>query len=132
MAVATGSALEVGAEDSPKYLRSKSFCEFFAGIGLVRAGLVDSGWICSYANDIDPKKQQLYEAKFGVDDHFHLGDVWDTAAAVDRIDSRPFLATASFPCTDLSLAGHWKGFAGEHSSTFFGFTKILAASKESG
>ena len=125
MAVVTGSALEVGAEDSPKYLRSKSFCEFFAGIGLVRAGLVDSGWICSYANDIDPKKQQLYEAKFGVDDHFHLGDVWDTAAAVDRIDSRPFLATASFPCTDLSLAGHWKGFAGEHSSTFFGFTKIL-------
>ncbi len=35
------------------------------------------------------------------------------------------MATASFPCIDLSLAGHWRGFAGEHSSTFFGFAKLL-------
>lgn len=86
---------------------------------------MESGWSCVYANDIDPKKQQLYEAMFGVDDNFHLGDVWDTDSAVQRIEDRPFLATASFPCTDLSLAGHWKGFAGEHSSTLFGFTRIL-------
>ena len=125
MATASETALDILPISSHNVIKSKSFCEFFAGIGLVRAGLVDSGWTCVYANDIDPKKQQLYEGMFGVDDHFHLGDVWDTESAIQRIEERPFLATASFPCTDLSLAGHWKGFAGEHSSTFFGFTKIL-------
>ena len=106
---------------------SKRFAEFFAGIGLVREGLEASGWRCDYANDIDPKKHQAYRARFGTDDHFHLGDVWDTAAVVARIRERPFLATASFPCVDLSVAGHYRGLAGEHSSTFFGFASALEA-----
>ena len=42
-----------------------TFCEFFAGIGLVREGLEPSGWSCVYANDIDPRKQAAYEARFG-------------------------------------------------------------------
>jgi DNA (cytosine-5)-methyltransferase 1 len=105
----------------------KTFCEFFAGIGLVRAGLESSGWSCVYANDIDPKKQRLYQARFGESAHFHLGDVWGTDEVVSRIFGRPFLATASFPCVDLSLAGHYKGINGEHSSTFFGFVRVLEA-----
>jgi len=56
--------------------QSKRFCEFFAGIGLVRLGLESAGWNCVYANDNDPKKQQQYEAKFGADD-FQLCDVFD-------------------------------------------------------
>ncbi len=106
---------------------AKTFCEFFAGIGLVRAGLEPSGWRCVYANDVDSKKKELYENRFGCDDRFHLGDVWNTSEVLDRIVDRPFLATASFPCVDLSPAGHRRGFEGEHSSTFFGFVKILAA-----
>ena len=39
----------------------KTSCEFFAGIGLVDEALRRSGWQCSYANDIDPKKRQRYE-----------------------------------------------------------------------
>lgn len=105
----------------------KTFCEFFAGIGLVRDGLTTSGWTCVYANDIDSKKKELYEGRFQRDGHFHLGDVWDTAEVVSRIVDSPFLATASFPCIDLSLAGHWRGFDGEHSSAFFGFAKALDA-----
>jgi DNA (cytosine-5)-methyltransferase 1 len=35
------------------------------------------------------------------------------------------LATASFPCIDLSLAGNMKGLDGEHSSSFWGFTRVL-------
>ena len=31
----------------------KTFCEFFAGIGLVGEGLRLSGWACVYANDIN-------------------------------------------------------------------------------
>jgi DNA (cytosine-5)-methyltransferase 1 len=35
------------------------------------------------------------------------------------------LATASFPCNDLSIAGEWKGLAGKHSSAFWGFIDVL-------
>lgn len=105
----------------------KSFCEFFAGIGLVREGLKHSGWKCVYANDNDPKKKQMYEGRFGPTSHFHLEDVCRTTEVKTRIQGAPFLATASFPCIDLSLAGHWKGFEGKHSSTFFGFAEVLSA-----
>ncbi len=107
----------------------KTFCEFFAGIGLVRAGLEPSGWRCVYANDIDPKKQAAYEARFGKSGHFHLGDVWNTAEVIERIPGRPSLMTASFPCIDLSLAGHYRGLDGNHSSTFFGFATVLESLK---
>jgi DNA (cytosine-5)-methyltransferase 1 len=106
-------------------VKGKTFCEFFAGIGLVRAGLEPSGWRCTYANDIEPKKRAMYEARVGVNDHFHLGDVNETDQVVGRIKGEPFLATASFPCIDLSLAGRYRGFDGEHSSTFFPFAEVL-------
>jgi DNA (cytosine-5)-methyltransferase 1 len=105
--------------------QDKTFCEFFAGIGLVRAGLEPSGWSCIYANDIDAKKRELYQARFPEENHFHLEDVWQTDRVLSRIPGRPFLATASFPCLDFSLAGHYKGFRGKHSNTFFGFSKVL-------
>jgi DNA (cytosine-5)-methyltransferase 1 len=35
------------------------------------------------------------------------------------------LATASFPCIDLSLAGNLEGIDGQYSSAFWGFTQIL-------
>lgn len=105
---------------------AKAFCEFFAGIGLVREGLRDSGWRCVYANDIDRKKQQQYLAHFG-DEHFHLEDVRETERVLSEIPGSPILATASFPCIDLSLAGHWRGFEGKHSSTFFAFADVLEA-----
>jgi len=106
----------------------KTFCEFFAGIGLVREGLEPSGWSCVYANDIAVKKQVAYEARFGKLDHFHLGDVADTKEVIARIHGNPFLATASFPCIDLSVAGHFRGFVeGNPSSSFFGFSKAIEA-----
>ncbi|QDU53880.1 DNA cytosine methyltransferase [Aeoliella mucimassa] len=106
----------------------KAFCEFFAGIGLVREGLKRLGWHCVYANDNDPKKQELYQAKF-TDCHFHLEDVRDTDKVLGKLGNPPVLATASFPCIDLSLAGWGRGLSGDHSSTFFGFTAALAAMK---
>ena len=105
----------------------KTFAEFFAGIGLVRAGLLSGGWQCVYANDISPDKAAMYLANCAASEaHYHLADVNDTDAIVRRLTGLPLaLATASFPCVDLSLAGHWRGLDGAHSSTFFGFTKVL-------
>ncbi|MFN0018306.1 MAG: DNA cytosine methyltransferase [Pirellulaceae bacterium] len=107
---------------SPKF-----FAEFFAGIGLVHEALKASGWTCVYANDIDPKKEAMYKGHFGNSPYFQREDVWATDRIVESIPDRPFLATASFPCTDLSLAGHWQGFEGDQSSTYFGFIRVLQA-----
>lgn len=99
------------------------FLEFFAGIGLVRMALERSGWELAYANDIDPAKQQMYQGHFGdADTHFDLTDIHDVSG---RQLPDAFLATASFPCTDLSLAGKGRGLRGRQSSAFFGLTDIL-------
>ena len=105
----------------------KHFAEFFAGIGLVHEALRATGWSCVYANDIDPKKESMYRGHFGNSPYFHREDIWNIDQILGQVASRPFLATASFPCTDLSLAGHWQGFDGDHSSTYFGFINILNA-----
>lgn len=103
----------------------KTFCEFFAGIGLVDEALRRSGWRCRYANDIDAKKRQMYEGHYGPSPHYHEGDVWQVDQVLARIPGRPFLATASFPCTDMSLAGKRRGLAGEQSGSLFGFLQVI-------
>ena len=109
--------------DSPRPL-----LEFFAGIGLMHQGLQTAGWQCVYANDLDPHKETLYRSHFGDVDYWHLEDVWNTEAVAQRIEASvdtAALATASFPCTDMSLAGRMEGFAGAESSAFFGFARVL-------
>lgn len=50
---------------------NKIVAEFFAIIGLMRAGLEQSGWTIVLANDIDPAKRRLYLNHFtGSGDHF--------------------------------------------------------------
>lgn len=107
--------------------RDKTFCEFFAGIGLVHEALRRSGWRCTYANDIDPKKHAMYAGHYGeaAAEHYHQGDVWAAEDVLARIPGRPGLATASFPCTDMSLAGKRRGLAGRQSGALFGFLQVL-------
>ncbi|HEX7447048.1 MAG TPA: DNA (cytosine-5-)-methyltransferase [Pirellulales bacterium] len=128
--LATSEAKAASARAASGRDPRKTFCEFFAGIGLVREGLEPSGWHCVYANDIDRKKMDAYQARFGRESHFDLGDVWKTESVIARIPGKPSLMTASFPCVDLSLAGHYRGLAGNHSSTFFGFAAVLEALRE--
>lgn len=95
--------------------------EFFAGIGLVRAAIEHVGFDVVFANDIEPSKRAIYEANFG-GEHFVLDDVRNVlGSAIPNID----LATASFPCTDLSLAGNRLGLSGQQSGMFWEFARIL-------
>lgn len=107
----------------PSILASRTVAEFFAGIGLMRIGLEEAGWSVTFANDIDPQKYQMYGLQFKDDrSHFVLGDVHDIdAGSVPDVA----LATASFPCNDLSLAGSRGGLAGKQSSAFWGFIRVL-------
>ena len=88
----------------------------------MRLGLEQAGWTTVLANDIDEKKREMYEHHFGnspsvMPDDIHSLDVANVPSTV--------LATASFPCNDLSLAGARRGLAGEHSSAFWGFILLL-------
>ena len=112
-----------------------TFCEFFAGGGMARAGLGDS-WRCLFANDFDEKKVSTYKANWGVDEIKH-GDV--ASVALSDLPAAPVdLAWASFPCQDLSLAGSYRGLGRENdnsrtrSGTFWHFWKLMRGLIEHG
>lgn len=89
----------------------------------MRIGLERQGWQIAFANDIDPQKEEIYRANFpDAGKHFLLSDIHDLSASEIPIVA---LATASFPCNDLSLAGGREGLEGKNSSAFWGFIKTL-------
>ena len=95
--------------------------EFFAGIGLVRMALEHHGCEVVWANDIEPAKFEMYARNFGTD-HFVLDDIRNVhGASIPDVE----LATASFPCTDLSLAGARRGLSGEQSGLFWEFHRVI-------
>lgn len=104
-------------------LKNKTVAEFFAGIGLMRMGLEKECWNVIFANDIDRDKYEMYSAHFGgCSQHFVLDDIHKLNP--DQIPTAT-MATASFPCNDLSLAGARKGLHGKQSSAYWGFVRIL-------
>ncbi len=118
--------VEHGVRKSPyALLPQKTFAEFFSGIGLMRIGLERQGWSIAFANDNDERKNQMYRAHFpDADLHLLPGDVRNVKGHVPVVS----LATASFPCNDLSLAGARLGLVnGENSKTFWPFIDALKA-----
>jgi DNA (cytosine-5)-methyltransferase 1 len=106
--------------------QDKTIAEFFAGIGLMRIGLENAGWRIAFANDIDHDKWEMYRDHFGDTGEFIVGDIHKLKPSQVPAVA---LATASFPCNDLSLAGARHGLAGAQSSAFWGFIDILKAMK---
>ena len=101
--------------DSPRV------AEFFAGIGLVGKALEQAGFNVVFSSDIDPVKEILYRVN-RQHSHFLLADIHSLKGAdIPEVE----LATASFPCTDLSLAGNRAGLLGQNSGTFWEFARIL-------
>ncbi|UQN37291.1 DNA cytosine methyltransferase [Alcaligenes aquatilis] len=99
------------------------FMEFFAGGGMVRAGL-GSSWNCAFANDFDFKKSVTYQRNWGSKGELFVGDVRSIShRSLPTCD----LAWASFPCQDLSLAGGGAGLKGERSGTFYPFWDLMAS-----
>jgi DNA (cytosine-5)-methyltransferase 1 len=105
--------------------RSHSAAEFFAGIGLVGAALDE--WVdVVYANDISPVKFRLFSANYNAE-IYHVNDIRHVHGS-DIPDIH--LATASFPCTDLSLAGNRAGLDGKESGMFWEFARVLKEMEE--
>lgn len=105
-------------------LSSMTFAEFFAGIGLVRLALASCGWTGVFANDIDPMKREIYIRNFPHDPPGHLNPEDIHLLPASKAPTVTF-AAASFPCNDLSVAGARNGLAGNQSSAFWGFIRVL-------
>ncbi|MBX3429492.1 MAG: DNA cytosine methyltransferase [Hyphomonadaceae bacterium] len=108
-----------------------TFFEFFAGGGMVRAGL-GGRWSCALANDFDRKKAETYRLN-------HLKDggadiLCDDINNITReqLPNTPHLVWASFPCQDLSLAGGGAGLRGDRSGTFWPFWQRMEWLSERG
>jgi DNA (cytosine-5)-methyltransferase 1 len=99
------------------------YYEFFAGGGMVRAGL-GSEWSCLFANDFDHKKCAAYRANWE-SETLKPADV--KTLKTSDLPGKADLAWASFPCQDLSLAGGGAGLQGERSGTFWPFWKLMKA-----
>jgi DNA (cytosine-5)-methyltransferase 1 len=96
--------------------------EFFAGIGLARAGLERHGIETVWANDIDALKCRMYEQEWGGAGLLQADVFSLRPEGLPQAD----VAWSSSPCTDLSLAGTRHGLiSGRESSAFFGFTQAI-------
>jgi len=102
----------------------RTVAEYFAGIGLVRLGLEQAGWRVSFANDISKQKYAMYRGYFdNAAQHYRVDDIFNLNPSEIPLTT---LATCSFPCIDLSLAGNMNGIhVGKHSSAFWGFIQVL-------
>jgi DNA (cytosine-5)-methyltransferase 1 len=98
-----------------------TFYEFFCGGGLVRVALSDC-WHCVGAIDSDPSKIAAYTSNFGSDGLVH-DDIRNLRAAdLPEID----MAWASFPCSDVSVAGTRLGLAGPASGAWWPCWSLLS------
>ena len=100
--------------------------EFFAGMGLMRAALDRCGIDTVFANDIDKHKASLYRENWG-DGELRVCDIHELRGRdVPNVD----LATASFPCVDVSLAGYRAGLQGTRSGAVYEFCRLLDEMEE--
>ncbi|MEM8865526.1 MAG: DNA (cytosine-5-)-methyltransferase, partial [Planctomycetota bacterium] len=117
------------ATPAPPPVSGRTALEFFAGVGLARIGLEQAGWEVVFANDLDSNKRQMYEGHFGPSPHYSSEDIHRLAERPEEVPTAT-LAHASFPCTDLSLAGARRGIHAGESSAFWGFHQLIAGMGE--
>lgn len=117
------------ASPGPSPVEGWTAAEFFAGVGLARMGLERAGWRVAFANDIEPAKYRMHVGHFGPSPHYAVGDIHELALDPVGVPTT-LLAHASFPCTDLSLAGGRRGLNAGESSAFWGWIELLRAMGE--
>lgn len=89
---------------------------------MARLGL-GNAWQCSFANEWDLKKADIYRKNFRGFEALQVTDVHSLTCS--DLPGHAALAWASFPCQDLSLAGPGGGLNAKRSGAFFGFWQLM-------
>lgn len=95
---------------------------------MARAGL-GKLWSCLFANDFSAMKGNVYRKNWGGGAELIVDDV--NKITTHQMIGNPELVWASFPCQDLSLAGHYVGIGHRgakqqtRSGTFWPFWKLI-------
>ena len=106
--------------------RTRVLHEFFAGGGLARLGL-GAGWTCTFANEIDKVKGKAYADNFGAAD-LKVCDIAELRS--EDLPDQADMAWASFPCTDLSIAGGGAGIDAPRTGALWRFLDLMQALRE--
>lgn len=99
---------------------------FFAGVGGIELGFLQSGFKVLYANEIDKYAVKTYELNFPVKvDHRSILEV--NGEEVPDVD----VVMGGFPCQAFSVAGYRKGFEDEkgRGTLFFELLRIIKKKK---
>jgi DNA (cytosine-5)-methyltransferase 1 len=97
------------------------FYELSAGGGMARLAFGE-GWMCAFANDIDPKKGAAYIRNFGPGEM----KVCDIAALTTAdLPGQADLCWMSPPCVGFSEAGDKEGFDEKQSGSFWPAWKLI-------
>lgn len=99
----------------------KTVIDFFAGIGLVELGFEQANWKTIYSLDYSKDKFNFYRGNFNNNDYL----VKDIREVTGKNLPNVTLGHASFPCTDVSVAGARAGLEGKQTSTFWEFIRII-------
>lgn len=97
---------------------------FFAGVGGIELGFIQSGCIVDYANEIDDYAVKTYEMNFSLKvDHRSILEV--QPEEVPDVD----VIMGGFPCQAFSIAGYRRGFEDEkgRGTLFFELLRIIKA-----
>lgn len=104
------------------------FIDLFSGIGGFRLGMEMAGHECAGHCELDKFAEKSYRAMHEVKEgEWHAADIRAVRVCdIPKADAWCF----GFPCQDISVAGHQKGFKGRRSSLFFAVTGLLRQEDE--
>jgi len=108
-------------------MREIKTLDLFAGVGGIRLGFENAGFITVFANDFDKNCKLTYDLNFN-EPKLNTEDVWKLD--INKLPDFDILL-GGFPCQAFSIAGYRKGFRDERGrgNLFFRIAEILEARK---
>lgn len=99
-----------------------TFIDLFAGCGGLSLGLMQAGFTCKWAIEIDPNASETY--RFNLGDHLITDDVRNIETKdLPQVD----ILVGGFPCQPFSISGLQGGFDGKDGDLFYQCVRFINA-----